>query len=224
VLSIEDALRNLTASESLPDFVTSRGIRTQDATKHVQLDALPPVLILHLKRFLFDEVGGVQKSGKKVAYGTELTIDERVLSAPLRQQVGKDGARYELFGGESRLVLHSVLFSARAVDGQWLTLHFCFSAVVYHHGLHASGGHYTVAVRRGYHSTQWVELDDTHLYPLSPADVSVSLALAKSRRWETAGGGPARSGIEDVEGGDHKCAYLLLYAKVDDGHGLAPAR
>ncbi|TNY20337.1 hypothetical protein DMC30DRAFT_256078 [Rhodotorula diobovata] len=194
VLSIEDALRNLTASESLPDFVTSRGIRTQDATKHVQLDALPPVLILHLKRFLFDEVGGVQKSGKKVAYGTELTIDERVLSAPLRQQVGKDGARYELFG------------------------------VVYHHGLHASGGHYTVAVRRGYHSTQWVELDDTHLYPLSPADVSVSLALAKSRRWETAGGGPARSGIEDVEGGDHKCAYLLLYAKVDDGHGLAPAR
>ncbi|GAA5946681.1 hypothetical protein JCM3775_003131 [Rhodotorula graminis] len=194
VLSIEDALRNLTASESLPDFVSSRGVRTQDATKHVQLDALPPVLILHLKRFLFDEVGGVQKSGKKVAYGTELTIDERVLSAPLRQQVGKDGARYELFG------------------------------VVYHHGLYASGGHYTVAVRRGYHSSQWVELDDTHLYPLSPAEVSVSLAHAKSRRWETAGGGPARSGIEDSEGGDHKCAYLLLYAKVDDGHGLGPAR
>jgi len=45
----------------------------------------------------------VQKSGKKVAYGTELTIDERVLSAPLRQQVGKDGARYELFGGASSL-------------------------------------------------------------------------------------------------------------------------
>ena len=92
----------MTASESLPDFVSSRGV-TQDATKHVQLDALPPVLILHLKRFLFDEVGGVQKSGKKVAYGTELTIDERVLSAPLRQQVGKDGARYELFGGASSL-------------------------------------------------------------------------------------------------------------------------
>ncbi|BGP44178.1 hypothetical protein JCM10449v2_008242 [Rhodotorula kratochvilovae] len=185
VLSIEDALMQLTAPESLPDFLTAKGVRTQDATKHVQLDALPPVLILHLKRFLFDEVGGVQKSSKKVAYGTELVIDERVLSGPLRQQVGKDGARYELFG------------------------------VVYHHGLHASGGHYTVAVRRGYHSTQWVELDDTHLYPLSPADVAVSLAHAKSRRWETQGGGPARSGVEDE--GETKNAYLLMYAKVDDG-------
>lgn len=81
--------------------MSSRGIRTQEASKQVFVDALPPVLLLHLKRFLYDEVGGVQKSTKKVAYGTELSIDERVMSAPLRAQVGKDGARYELFGGES---------------------------------------------------------------------------------------------------------------------------
>lgn len=103
VLGIEDALLHLTTPESLPDFMSSRGVRTQDASKQVFVDALPPVLLLHLKRFLYDEVGGVQKSTKKVAYGTELTIDERVMSAPLRAQVGKDGAKYELFGGESRL-------------------------------------------------------------------------------------------------------------------------
>lgn len=102
VLSIEDALLHLTTPESLPDFMSSRGVRTQDASKQVFVDALPPVLLLHLKRFLYDEVGGVQKSTKKVAYGTELTIDERVMSAPLRAQVGKDGAKYELFGGKTR--------------------------------------------------------------------------------------------------------------------------
>ncbi|GAA6007956.1 mRNA-binding ubiquitin-specific protease UBP3 [Rhodotorula paludigena] len=184
VISIEDALQQITTPEQLPDFLTSRGIRTE-AQKQVLLDELPPVLILHLKRFLYDDIGGVQKSSKKVAYGTELQIDERVLSAPAKQRLGKDGARYELFG------------------------------VVYHHGLHASGGHYTVAVRRGYHSTEWIELDDTHLYPLSPADVAVPLSAAKSRRWETVGSGSARSGLE--EDGEQKNAYLLMYAKVEDG-------
>ncbi|GEM11872.1 ubiquitin carboxyl-terminal hydrolase [Rhodotorula toruloides] len=180
VLSIEDALVQLTAPESLPDYVTSRG-RTLDATKQVFLDALPPVLILHLKRFLYDEVGGVQKSTKKVAYGTELAIDERVMSAPLKAQVGRAGAKYELFG------------------------------VVYHHGLHASGGHYTVAVRRGYHSPTWFELDDTYMCTLDAKEVAVRLQSAKARRWETTGS----SKLFDDDA-DQKNAYLLLYAKVDE--------
>ncbi|BGP04089.1 Ubiquitin carboxyl-terminal hydrolase [Rhodotorula toruloides ATCC 204091] len=180
VLSIEDALVQLTAPESLPDYVTSRG-RTLDATKQVFLDALPPVLILHLKRFLYDEVGGVQKSTKKVAYGTELAIDERVMSAPLKAQVGRAGAKYELFG------------------------------VVYHHGLHASGGHYTVAVRRGYHSPTWLELDDTYMRTLDAKEVAVRPQSAKARRWETA----SSSKLFDDDA-DQKNAYLLLYAKVDE--------
>ncbi|KAG0655586.1 hypothetical protein C6P46_000809 [Rhodotorula mucilaginosa] len=180
VLSIEDALLHLTTPESLPDFMSSRGVRTQDASKQVFVDALPPVLLLHLKRFLYDEVGGVQKSTKKVAYGTELTIDERVMSAPLRAQVGKDGAKYELFG------------------------------VVYHHGLQASGGHYTVAVRRGYQSPAWLELDDTHMRSLTEAEVAVS-PTAPSRRWESVSDGRRRFEDDDA---DQKVAYLLLYAKV----------
>ncbi|POY71605.1 hypothetical protein BMF94_5390 [Rhodotorula taiwanensis] len=180
VLSIEDALVQLTTPESLPDFMTSRGVRTQDASKQVFVEALPPVLLLHLKRFLYDEVGGVQKSTKKVAYGTELTIDERIMSAPLRAQVGRDGAKYELFG------------------------------VVYHHGLQASGGHYTVAARRGYHSPAWLELDDTHMRSLTGDEVAVSSAAPTARRWESVS--DSRRRFED-EDGDQKNAYLLLYAK-----------
>lgn len=77
-------------------------------------------------------------------------------------------------------------------------------AVVYHHGLHASGGHYTVAVRCGYRSSTWIELDDTHILPLTEDDVAVSLSSAPhkpGKRWE--------NGDEE-----QKNAYLLFYARL----------
>ncbi|GAA6030486.1 hypothetical protein JCM8097_006171 [Rhodosporidiobolus ruineniae] len=176
VQTISDALANLTAPESLADYPTARGLTTQDATKTVLLDALPPVLILHLKRFAYDELGGAQKNVKRVGYGTELDLGERNLSGPLRAQVGAGGAKYELFG------------------------------VVYHHGLHASGGHYTVAVRCGYRAPTWIELDDTHILPLTEDDVAVSVsgssAAKAGRRWDNG------------EDGEQKNAYLLLYARL----------
>lgn len=105
--TIEDALLNLTTPEPLPDYSTQRGTITQDATKQFTLDELPPVLILHLKRFLYDEHVGSQKCTKKIGYGTHLRIDEKVMS-PARRNLaaaagngkGKEVARYELFGGE----------------------------------------------------------------------------------------------------------------------------
>ncbi|GAA5858175.1 hypothetical protein JCM8547_005682 [Rhodosporidiobolus lusitaniae] len=174
VHTVSDALLHSTTPESLPDYTTSRGTVTQSATKQVLLDALPPVLILHLKRFGYDEIGGTTKSIKRVGYETVLEVDGKAMSGPLRAKVGERGAKYELFG------------------------------VVYHHGLQASGGHYTVAVRCGYHSSTWIEMDDTNIYPLSESDVAVQVG---KRGWERAGGGVAR---EDDE---QKNAYLLLYAR-----------
>ncbi|GAA5887030.1 hypothetical protein JCM6882_009424 [Rhodosporidiobolus microsporus] len=191
VTTISDAILQLTHLEILPDYSTSRGLKTE-ATKQVLLDSLPPVLILHLKRFLYDE-GGTQKSTKRVGYGTTLEVDEQVMSSPLKAQVGPGGAKYELFG------------------------------VVYHHGLHASGGHYTVAVRCGYHSSTWIELDDTNIYPLAESDVAVSISGGSGgskggrRGWENA----ASIGVGD--GDEQKNAYLLLYARVQDGGPAAAA-
>lgn len=95
VRTIEDALANLTLPEPLPDFVNRTGVRVE-ATKQVYLETFPPVLILHLKRFLYDNVGGVQKSGKSIGYGTELEIREDII-APTKR-MGKL-VRYQLFGG-----------------------------------------------------------------------------------------------------------------------------
>ncbi|KAK4048895.1 hypothetical protein OIV83_004451 [Microbotryomycetes sp. JL201] len=161
VKTIEDALLNLTLPEPLPDFVSRSGLRVE-ATKQVFLETFPPVLILHLKRFLYDNVGGVQKSGKVVGYGTELEIAQDIIGPAKRSG---QPARYQLFG------------------------------VVYHHGLYASGGHYTVAVRQQLNSHNWLHIDDTQIRTISPADVAV--------------------GREGAYGTDsEKSAYLLLYSKV----------
>lgn len=96
VRTIEDALLNLTLPEPLPDFISCKGLRVE-AMKQVYLESFPPVLILHLKRFVFDNVGGVQKSGKLIGYGTELEIGEKIVGPTKRTG---NSVKYQLFGGE----------------------------------------------------------------------------------------------------------------------------
>jgi ubiquitin carboxyl-terminal hydrolase 10 len=46
-----------------------------DASQYMLIEALPPVLILHLKRFRYDAAaGGVIKIGKPVKFSSELEI------------------------------------------------------------------------------------------------------------------------------------------------------
>lgn len=46
-----------------------------DASQQTLIETLPPVLVLHLKRFLYDTaVKDVVKLSKKVMFGTELEI------------------------------------------------------------------------------------------------------------------------------------------------------
>lgn len=46
-----------------------------DATKQNLVDSLPPVLILHLKRFVYSNYEGVQKLQKRVGFKPTLQID-----------------------------------------------------------------------------------------------------------------------------------------------------
>ncbi|SPN97714.1 related to ubiquitin carboxyl-terminal hydrolase 10 [Cephalotrichum gorgonifer] len=118
VRNIIDAMKGLTSQEKLHgDFNSLRG-KNVEASKQVLIDELPPVLILHLKRFQFDTAGGTLKIAKKVGYPLDLEIPREVLSRQKLASLGKTLPRYKLF------------------------------AVVYHHGKNASVGHYTVDVRR----------------------------------------------------------------------------
>ncbi|QPH05440.1 hypothetical protein C2857_003227 [Epichloe festucae Fl1] len=143
IRNVVDALRGLTRPERLQgDFNSPRG-KNVAATKQVFIESLPPVLILHLKRFQFDAEGhGTIKIWKKIGYPLELDIPREALSRQRRQIIG-DGPmpRYKLI------------------------------SVVYHHGKNASGGHYTVDVRRQ-DGREWIRMDDTVLRRIHGEDVA----------------------------------------------------
>lgn len=142
VNNIIDALKGLTRSEALHgDFKSPKGPNVT-ATKQVFIETLPPVLILHLKRFQYDNAGGTQKIWKKVGYPLELEIPKEVFPRQKRNH-------YTL----------TALPKYRLI------------AVVYHHGKNASGGHYTVDVRRQ-DGREWIRLDDTFIRRVRSEEVA----------------------------------------------------
>lgn len=144
VHNIIDALKGLTRPETIHgDFNSSRGPNVT-ATKQIFIETLPPVLILHLKRFQYDSVTqGTQKIWKKIGYPLELEIPREVFPPHRRNAMTIHGGlpRYRLIG------------------------------VIYHHGKNASGGHYTVDVRRQ-DGREWIRLDDTVIRRIRSEDVA----------------------------------------------------
>lgn len=144
VHNIIDALRGLTKPESIQgDFNSSRGPNVT-ATKQMFIETLPPVLILHLKRFHYDSVtGATQKIWKKVGYPLDLEIPREVFPAHRRNNLAAQGGlpKYRLMG------------------------------VIYHHGKNASDGHYTVDVRRQ-DGREWIRMDDTVIRRVRSEDVA----------------------------------------------------
>ncbi|KAG6053594.1 hypothetical protein E4U17_004565 [Claviceps sp. LM77 group G4] len=134
IRNVMDALRGLTKPEHLHGDFNSPLRKDATAIKQVFIESLPPVLILHLKRFQFDAEGhGTVKIWKKIGYPLELDIPREVLSRQFRKMNGNAPMpRYKLI------------------------------SVVYHHGKNASGGHYTVDVRRQ-DGREWIRMDDTVL-------------------------------------------------------------
>lgn len=141
VNNIVDALKGLTRTEALTgDF----GGRSNSAKKQVFIDSLPPVLILHLKRFQYENnLTGTQKIWKKVGYPLELEIPREVFQPTKRGGLAVKGGppRYRL------------------------------TSVVYHHGKSAAGGHYTVDVLRE-DGREWIRMDDTVIRRIRPEDVA----------------------------------------------------
>ncbi|KAF2453081.1 hypothetical protein BDY21DRAFT_293683 [Lineolata rhizophorae] len=184
VHSITDALRHLTIPETLQgSFNSPRGANVR-AKKQVFIETLPPVLILHLKRFQYDERGGTQKIWKRVGYPLELEIPRDVF--PLH----KRGAMALSSGSATTTTTTTV--AAPGPPGAPATSsplpHYRLSTVVYHHGRSAQGGHYTADVRRQ-DGREWIRLDDTALRRVRAADVAAAAAPATGAPEDDAGAG-----------------------------------
>lgn len=115
IRTVQEALETLVARESVQGY-TSKTKQEIEISRRVTLEELPPVLVLHLKRFVFEKTGGCQKLSKIIDYPVDLEISKDLLSSGVRSKILKGQRTYRLF------------------------------AVVYHHGNSATGGHYTTDV------------------------------------------------------------------------------
>ncbi|XP_053721978.1 ubiquitin carboxyl-terminal hydrolase 10 isoform X2 [Synchiropus splendidus] len=115
IRTVQEALETLVARESVQGY-TTKSKQEIEISRRVTLEELPPVLVLHLKRFVFEKTGGCQKLTKNIDYPVDLEISKDLLSSGVRSKVVKGQRTYRLF------------------------------AVVYHHGNSATGGHYTTDV------------------------------------------------------------------------------
>ncbi|TDL27323.1 cysteine proteinase [Rickenella mellea] len=96
VHNVEDALRHISFPQSVQVSSVTKGGAIVDATQHVLVESLPAILVLHLKRFLYDtSAKGVVKIGKHVAFRPELEFPSEIMS-PLRRPAHP--IKFKLFG------------------------------------------------------------------------------------------------------------------------------
>eukprot|EP01134_Creolimax_fragrantissima_P005476 CFRG5476T1 len=95
VHNLNDALRHLTIVENLDGVTCAQTKREISAHKQSRLERLPAVLVLHLKRFVYDPESGIRKLHKFVPYPLQLTISDDLVSAPTK--IGSAQRQYRLF-------------------------------------------------------------------------------------------------------------------------------
>lgn len=126
VHNIKDALQFISHPHSVEITAPTRPGVVIEASRQELIESLPPVLVLHLKRFLYDtNVGDVVKIGKQVSFSPELEFGPGMflqdfsqttwltysiyldLISPARKTA--QPVKYQLFGGEYSLL--SFLFT-----------------------------------------------------------------------------------------------------------------
>ena len=145
---------------------------------------LPPVLVIHLKRFLYDPaVGGVIKIGKLIQLSPELEIPPGTTSFLLSPHSQPILTIHDFVGLD--IMVPVAPKSTSASLGSYVLY-----GVLYHHGVSASEGHYTADVLHPNGNGEgegWLHIDDE---------------IVSAVRHE------------DVFGGHDHCPYLLFYRRT----------
>ncbi|KAJ3495673.1 hypothetical protein NLJ89_g10590 [Agrocybe chaxingu] len=146
--TIQDALSYISHPQPVQVTQATKPGVTIEAHQQVLIEALPPILVLHMKRFCYDAAsGGVVKVGKHVSFGPELEIGPDVMVPAAKKQA----TRYKLFG--------ALYHHGQSASGGHYTLD------VLHPNRYPSTNP-TVKPREG-----WVRIDDELVSDARPDDV-----------------------------------------------------
>ncbi|XP_067130896.1 ubiquitin carboxyl-terminal hydrolase 10 [Centruroides vittatus] len=83
--SVSGALSQLTAKEPIQGYTCAKTKQEVEAYKSILLEKLPPIFILHFKRFVYDKDGGCKKVIKKTDYPVELELGKEFLSHEMKR-------------------------------------------------------------------------------------------------------------------------------------------
>merc|ERR1711994_1181234 len=96
IKNVSDALIHNFTSEALDGYVCSKTKKEIEASRSLYLDELPSVLILHLKRFIYDDSGS-QKLLKNIDFPVDLEIPKEILSNNSKNKYHPKQRSYKLF-------------------------------------------------------------------------------------------------------------------------------
>lgn len=144
LIQISDASERNDINENDRNLVIARN----ELAKQSLLHKLPPVLIIHFKRFVYDvHAAQTVKLSKFIRFKDELIIEQEWMSETLRD---------------------TLLDKTRPAT-------YKLQSVIHHHGNEAGGGHYTCQVRRaGTNTPPWLLFDDDIVVSLEQNEVLYS--------------------------------------------------
>ncbi|XP_067931754.1 ubiquitin carboxyl-terminal hydrolase 10-like [Watersipora subatra] len=108
--TVEEALHAFISKESIDDYTCPETKQELNAHRRLTFELLPPILILHLKCFVYDKYGGPQKALRKLNFKETLEFDKELLP----NCGSKDQRSYKLFA----VVYHS---GAKTTGGHYHT-------------------------------------------------------------------------------------------------------
>ena len=181
IINVADAIACNFAEETLDGYMCSKTNQEIEASRSMSLEELPSILVLHLKRFIYDgSSNGCQKLLKNIDFPVDLEINRDILSSNSRSKYPIKQRQYKLF------------------------------AVVYHNGSEATKGHYVTDIYHTGLST-WLRCDDSILKTQSESMVLAHSATSVPyilfyRRGDTMVGGSQneKSGHKNLASNSNK--------------------
>eukprot|EP01114_Cavostelium_apophysatum_P016378 TRINITY_DN4639_c0_g1_i2.p1 TRINITY_DN4639_c0_g1~~TRINITY_DN4639_c0_g1_i2.p1 ORF type:complete len:367 (+),score=84.01 TRINITY_DN4639_c0_g1_i2:345-1445(+) len=118
VVTLEDAIHHMMLPESLENYRDAKTKVEVTASKHTQIDKMPPILIFHLKRFSFDIQAN--KIAKFVAYPEKLSLHPSYVASGIHAEARK----FKLLAVVSHIGARSTdghyVADIRQTSGNWL--------------------------------------------------------------------------------------------------------